>query len=181
MKYRIEEDSIGKVKVPSNAYYGNQTTRASKNFQISNLKIHPELNKAIIEIKIAAALANKNLKVLESKKANAIIRAGKEALRGKFDKEFILDVFQAGAGTPWHMNVNEVLANRALEILRKRKGDYKFLDPHDHVNMSQSSNDVIPTAIRISSLRLTINLELEIKSLIKSLKKKSREFKNYEK
>jgi len=153
-KFREERDSIGIVRVPAEAYYGSFTQRALENFPVSGLRPDPRLIRALIEIKIAAARANEKLGLLEPRRARAIIRAGKEALAGKFDGEFPLDPFTAGAGTPIHMNVNEVLANRANEILGGRLGAYDRVHPNDHVNLSQSSNDVFPTAIRILALDL---------------------------
>lgn len=178
MGVRVEKDTMGKVKIPSSAYYGIFTVRAKENFPISNLTIHPEMNKAIVQIKKASAQTNMDLKALDKKIGNAIVRACNDILKGKYEGEFILNVYQAGAGTPWHMNVNEVVSNVALKILGKRKGSYKIINPHDHVNMSQSSNDVMPSALRIASLLLIERLELEVNKLIISLKKKSKEFRN---
>jgi len=175
--YRTEKDILGSVKVPFSAYYGIQTVRASKNFPISSLRINPTLNKALAHVKIAAALVNAEAKKLDTKIAQAIVKAGKDVISGKYDDQFIVDVYQAGAGTPWHMNMNEVLANVALEKLRKKKGNYKVIDPHNHVNMGQSTNDVIPTSLRIASLQLTNQLLPEISKLVASLKKKGKQFK----
>jgi len=179
-RYRIEKDILGKVKVPSDAYYGIFTVRASENFPISGIKINPEMNKAIIHIKMAAAKANVESRVLDRRIGNAIVNACQKILKNytKYENQFIIDVYQAGAGTPWHMNVNEVVTNVALEILNKKKGTYSIIDPHDHVNKGQSSNDVIPTAIRIASLELTNKLIPEVSSLIKSLSRKGKEFRN---
>jgi len=150
--------------------------RASENFNVSGIGIHYELNRAIVEIKKAAAKANMECGVLDRKIGNVIIKACNEVLRGKYEDQFVLDVYQAGAGTPWNMNVNEVIANIALEILGKKKGSYEVVDPHDHVNMSQSSNDVIISATRIASLILIEKFLPELERLIGSLKRKSREF-----
>lgn len=173
----MEEDFLGKVSVPSNAYYGAFTCRARNTFKLSGEKIYRELIYSIALIKKAAALANKELKRLDRKKADAIVKAADEILKGKFDEEFILDAFQAGAGTPMHMNVNEVIANRATEILKGKKGKYT-IHPNNHVNMSQSSNNMTPTAIRIASLLLVKNLLKEMELLEKSLRKKAVKYKN---
>lgn len=157
-RFREERDSIGPKRVPADAYYGIFTQRALENFPISGLRPSRELIESIIEIKLAAARANAELGVLDARLARAIIRAAKEALRGRFDGEFVLGVFTAGAGTPFNMNANEVLANRANELLGGRKGEYSPVHPNDHVNLSQSSNDVIPTAIRLMALKLTAGL-----------------------
>ena len=180
-RFRIEKDAIGEKKIPKDAYYGIFTARAANNFEISGLKIPKEMKRAYIAIKIAAAQANMELKVLDKKKGGAIVKAGKRLLKeeDKFNDQFFLDVFQAGAGTPWHMNVNEVMANLALEILSEEKGNYKVLDPHDHVNIGQSSNDVTPSAIRIACVRLLEKLVFEVKVLIGILNKKAKDFKKY--
>ena len=175
-RFRIEKDVMGKVKVPAGAYYGIFSVRAMKNFPISGIGIHPEMNKAIVEIKKSAAQVNMEYGILDKKKGNAIVRACNEILKGKYEDQFILDVYQAGAGTPWHMNVNEVVANVSLEILGKKKGRYDIIDPHDHVNMSQSSNDVMPSATRIACLVLADKLIFEVKRVVSSLDKKAREF-----
>ena len=180
MKFRIEKDILGKVKVPANAYYGIFTVRASRNFPISGMRINSEMNRALIQIKMAAAHANISSKALNKRIGNAIIKACQKILKdySKYENQFIIDIYQAGAGTPWHMNVNEVIANVSLEILRKRKGNYSVVDPHDHVNLSQSSNDVIPTGIKIASLFLTDKLIQEVRALIQTLKRKGKEFRN---
>ncbi|MCI0503550.1 aspartate ammonia-lyase [Candidatus Micrarchaeota archaeon] len=151
---RIEEDFIGKVSVPKRAYYGSFTARASNNFRLSGTKVHPELIRSVALIKKCAALANSELGTLAPKLAVAIVKASDEVIGGKLDSEFILDAFQAGAGTPLHMNVNEVIANRAEEMLGGKIGQYKLVHPNNHVNMSQSSNNVVPSAIKIAAMRL---------------------------
>ena len=178
MKFRKEKDVIGWVDVPAEAYAGSFTTRAGKNFRISGIKAPPEFRKALGMIKKAAALTNQELGELEPKLAKAIIKAADEFIDGKFDDEFILDVFQAGAGTPFNMNVNEILANRANEILggKGKKGTYSPVTPNNHVNWGQSSNDVIPTAIRIAALLSIANLADETGKLSQSLFQKAREF-----
>lgn len=178
MKYRLEKDAMGTVNVPKDAYYGIQTVRASKNFRISGLRIHRELIQAVVEIKRAAAEANMRVKVLNKKTGEAIVKACKEILKNGYDNEFIIDVYQAGAGTPWHMNVNEVVSNVALGYLGKKKGQYEYCDPHDHVNRGQSTNDVIPTALRIASYEMIDSLEKEMKDLILVLNIKGREFRD---
>jgi aspartate ammonia-lyase len=144
-KMRTEEDSLGKLSVPEEAYYGIQTLRATQNFPISGLKSHPAMVDAVVLIKKAAALANSELGRLKKKNAEAIIKACDEILSGKIRDHFIVDVFQMGAGTSFHMNCNEVLANRSEEILGGKRGEYKLIHPNDHVNMGQSTNDVYPT------------------------------------
>ncbi len=178
MATRIEEDFIGKVNVPDNAYYGSFTVRAAQNFDLSGIKIMRELTYSVAIIKKCAALTNLELGKLDERVAKAIVKASDELLAGKFDNEFILDAFQAGAGTPLHMNVNEVIANRANELLGGKKGEYKPVHPNNHVNMSQSSNDVVPTAIRLSALSLSVSLKKQANSFIKTLNKRAQEYKN---
>ena len=165
-EYRIEEDSLGQVKVPAGAYYGAQTERAVDNFPISGIHAYREFIRAYVFIKKAAARANEELGLLDGAKAEAIVKAADEALGGRYDGQFVVDVYQAGAGTSFNMNVNEVLANRASEILGGKRGDYSIVHPNDHVNMAQSTNDTFPTAMRLSALlklpRLTANLERTI-------------------
>ncbi|MBI5226008.1 aspartate ammonia-lyase [Candidatus Micrarchaeota archaeon] len=172
---RTESDFLGPVQVPDNAYYGGFTVRAAKNFQLSAHKAPPQLIRAILLIKKASALANRDEGLLEPIKANAILQAADEALAGKFDDQFILDAFQAGAGTPYNMNVNEVLANRATELLGGRKGQY-LVHPNNHVNMSQSSNDVIPTATKLACLLGMTELERALIALESAFQKKAHQF-----
>lgn len=176
--YRYEKDSLGKVKIPQNAYYGAQTKRALENFPISGLKSQKEFIESIVLIKEAAATINNKLGLLDNQKAKAIITSCDEILAGKFKDQFVVDVYQAGAGTSINMNVNEVVANRANEILGAPLGSYKFIHPNDHINMSQSTNDVIPTAIRISALSQLPKLLSNLTNLSNSLLKKAKEFKN---
>ncbi len=173
---RIEEDFLGKVEVPEGAYYGSFTARAEKNFRLSGTKVHPELIKAVALIKLCAALANGELGTLEPKAAKAIADAAREVADGKLDDSFILDAFQAGAGTPLHMNVNEVIANRAEEMLGGKKGEYRLVHPNNHVNMGQSSNNVVPTAIRIASLRLVKRTMDEARLLEKAFRAKEKRY-----
>jgi len=174
---RIEEDFLGKVEVPDNAYYGGFTVRAAGTFKLSGQLVALELIKAVALIKKSAAEANKELGTLDGKKADAIVKSAEEIISGKLDKEFILDAFQAGAGTPLHMNVNEVIVNRAIELLNGKKGDYLVIHPNNNVNMAQSSNDVVPTASRLACLLLSKPLFGEMKSLEKALSKKATEYK----
>lgn len=153
-RLRSERDYLGEVKVPSDAYYGVQTERAKQNFPISGLHFPSVFIKNYARIKKAAALANLRAKVLEKKKANAIVKACNEIIAGKFSNQFVVDVYQAGAGTSTNMNLNEVIANRAIEILKGRKGDYKIVHPNDDVNKSQSTNDTFHSAIHMTALEM---------------------------
>src|SRR3990172_3832726 len=150
-RYRTEYDSMGAVRVPITEYYGAQTQRAVENFPVSGLGFPPRFIRALGIIKLAAAAANKELGLLDARAAEAIGKAAAEVMEGKLDKEFVVDIFQTGSGTSTNMNANEVIANRAMEILRRRRGS-KAIHPNDHVNLCQSSNDVIPTAMHISAL-----------------------------
>ena len=169
MKYRVERDPLGEVKVPATAYYGVQTQRAVENFPISGLTAPPELVVATVQIKKAAAQANAALGRLDAKIAGAIVRAADEVLAGKLRDQFVVDVYQAGAGTSHNMNTNEVLANRAAEILGGRRGEYTLVHPNDHVNMGQSTNDVFPTATRLAVLAMADPLSQAATALGESL------------
>jgi fumarate hydratase class II len=175
-EYRIEKDSMGEVKVPKSAYYGAQTQRAVENFPVSGIGFPPKFIRALALIKHAAATINQELRLLDANTADVIRRAAEEVMDGKFDKEFVVDIFQTGSGTSTNMNANEVIANRALELLGKERGS-KGVHPNDHVNMGQSSNDVIPTAIHVSALE-AIHKELlpALKGLNQALQQKAREF-----
>ncbi|HSP06101.1 MAG TPA: aspartate ammonia-lyase [Acidobacteriota bacterium] len=173
---RIEKDSLGELEVPDDAYYGVQTARAIRNFPISGLRAHPEWIRAVALIKMAAAKANHALGYLERDKANAIIEASAAVSDGKFNDQIVVDVFQAGAGTSFHMNVNEVIANLGCEHLGSVKGDYKKLSPNDHVNMGQSTNDVIPTSIRLSALALVPGLLSELNELGNAFRDRAKAF-----
>ncbi len=174
---RIEEDTLGKVQVPEEAYYGIQTQRASRNFPISGLRAHPLMVKSMILIKKAAALSHLELGKLEKRRGNAIIKACDEILKGKLMDQFIVDVFQMGAGTSFHMNGNEVLANRAEEILGGKRGEYRIVHPHDHVNMGQSTNDVYPSAMHLAALFLLRDLLFTaLKEIENSFRAKAEEF-----
>ncbi|MDD5616723.1 MAG: aspartate ammonia-lyase [Candidatus Methanoperedens sp.] len=166
---RLEKDSLGEIEVPDNALYGAFTTRAARNFRISGIRAKHEFIKSIAIIKKAAANANMKLGVLDKKIGETIVRAADEVIDGKYNDQFILDVFQAGAGTPFNMNMNEVIANVAIIKLGGKPGDYHLVHPNNHVNMAQSSNDVIPTTIRLSIL-------LTLSPLIEELEKISAEF-----
>jgi len=177
MRYRKELDVLGKVKVPSDAYYGSETQRAIDNFPISGMRMPKEFIRAYVMIKKSSAIANSKLGRLDAAKGAAIIRACNEILSGKLWDQFVVDIFQAGAGTNTNMNVNEVIANRAIEILGGKKGDYRIVHPNDHVNMSQSTNDTFHSAIRVSAyLALREKLAPALAALEKSLKRKSAEF-----
>ncbi len=150
--FRIEKDSMGERSIPNEVYYGIQTLRAVENFPISGLKPLATYVDACLLIKKATAIANAELGCISQELGQAIAQAADEILGGQLRDQFVVDVYQAGAGTSHHMNVNEVLANRALELLGDRKGNYSRVNPNDHVNYGQSTNDVIPTAIRIGGL-----------------------------
>src|SRR3990167_9357935 len=168
---------MGPIEVPAGSYYGAFTERAKNNFKISGIKAHKEFLAALATIKKAAALSNLELNQLDEKTVNAIVKAADEVIDGKFDSYFVLDVYQAGAGTPFNMNCNEVIANRATEILGGGLGQY-LVNPNNHVNMAQSTNDVIPTATKIAILFLLKGLEEEAEKFESSLRKKSEEFKH---
>ena len=176
MPTRIERDSLGTKRVPSSAYYGIQTLRAVENFPISGLRMPRELMRAYAFIKKAAASANASLHLLPRRYASAIMRACDEVLRGRFDDQFVVDVYQAGAGTSCHMNLNEVLANRANELLGARKGSYRYVHPNDHVNMAQSTNDTFPTAMRLACLMKLPALDQAMRQLEEALKRTARLF-----
>jgi len=176
MLFRLESDSIGEKQVPKDAYYGVQTLRASENFKITGYNIHPEFIKALAEIKKAAAMVNMQVGLLDLKVGNAIIYACDEILQGKLHDQFITDPIQGGAGTSMNMNANEVIANRAIEILSEEKGNYNIVHPNDHVNMGQSTNDVIPTAGKMTTIVLLKKAIEKLEELFKALKDKTEEF-----
>ncbi|KNZ43311.1 aspartate ammonia-lyase [Acetobacterium bakii] len=176
MDTRIESDSLGSLKVPMQAYYGIQTLRAKHNFHITNRTIHPELIISLALIKKASAITNRDANHLDSTIANAIIYACNEIISGKFHNEFIVDPIQGGAGTSSNMNANEVIANIAIEYLGGTKGDYFLVNPNDHVNMSQSTNDVFPTAGKLAVLKMLPKAIWEIKRLFNALEIKALEF-----
>lgn len=175
--YRTEQDSMGSKQIPANVYYGIQTLRATENFPISGIKPLATYVDACVLIKKATAIANGELNCINQDISQAIVQAADEVLGGKLRDQFVVDVYQAGAGTSHHMNVNEVLANRALEILGDEKGNYKRISPNDHVNYGQSTNDVIPTAIRIGSLlALDRTLYPALSKAIAAMAQKATEF-----
>ncbi len=175
-QYRIERDLLGEKCVPKDAYYGIQTIRAVENFPITGYSPHPELIKAFGFIKKACALANLEIGALTEEIAGAIVTASEEVIAGKFNDSFIIDAIQGGAGTSFNMNANEVIANRAIELLDGEKGSYIRVSPNTHVNMAQSTNDTFPTAIRIACLRLIDSLLEELNLLIEEMKDKEHEF-----
>ncbi|MGB8233040.1 MAG: aspartate ammonia-lyase [Methanobacterium sp.] len=175
MKTRIEKDSLGEKEIPVMAYYGIQTLRAMENFPVSGFGESSEFIKAYVIVKKAAALTNMELDSLDKERGQAILKAADEILSGKFADQFPVDLFQAGAGTSFNMNINEVIANRALEIMGREKGEYKYLSPNDHVNKSQSSNDTFPTASHIAIILEADILLNVINKLSLSLKLKGEE------
>jgi aspartate ammonia-lyase len=178
---RKERDPLGEKRVPNEWLAGVQTSRALEAFRISGRRIHPQFIDAYAEIKKAAALANVKTGALDRKIGDAIVKAADEILTGQWRDEFRADVFQAGAGTTYNMNMNEVIANRALDLLGKRRGDYARVNPNDDVNKSQSTNDTMPTAMRITTIRLSRRLADALDHLAKSFEAKAREFRDIEK
>lgn len=177
MRYRIDSDVLGKVKVPSDAYYGSETQRSIDNFKVSGIYVPIYIIHAYAMLKKAAAIGNKKDGKLDAKIASAITRACNDVLANKLNDQFTIDIFQAGAGTCINMNVNEVIANRAIEILGGKKGNYKIVHPNDHVNMSQSTNDTMPTVAHIATyLSIRDRLIPSLKRLETDLQKKSNEF-----
>src|SRR5207253_6633778 len=176
MQYRTERDPLGELKVPADAYYGVQTARAVENFPISGLRAPADLVVATIFIKKAAAEANAALGRLERDVASAIVQAADEIIGGALADQFVVDVYQAGAGTAHNMNANEVLANRAAEVLGPPRGVYARVHPNDHVNMGQSTNDVFPTATRLALLLGAAPLAAAAHALVESLAHKADEF-----
>lgn len=176
---RIEKDPMGEVLIPKDRLWGAQTQRALTNFNVSNYKFHPEVIKAIILIKKAAAIVNNELKLLSDEKTQAIIQSADEILSNfdKYKDEFPLDIFQTGSGTSTNMNVNEVISNLACKLMNKELGS-KYIHPNDDVNKGQSSNDVIPTAIRIAVYKMLVSLISDINQLINSIKNKEEEFRD---
>ena len=178
-RYRAEKDFLGRKDVPADAYYGIETQRAVDNFPISGTAVPPDFIKAYAIVKRSAAIANMKLNKLDSVRGRAIVKACDEVIAGKHSGQFPVDIFQAGAGTNTNMNLNEVIANRALEIMGRRKGDYKHVHPNDHVNMSQSTNDTFPSAMHISVYAaLKDSLIPRLWRLQRTLEKKAGEFAN---
>ncbi len=181
MSSRTDRDSLGKVKIPADAYYGAFTGRAIKQYHVTGNKSHPNLVKSFVMIKRSAALANMKTGAIDNKRGRAIVQACDKVLAGKYLDQFVVDAINSGAGTAFNMNTNEVIANVALQILHKKKGQYQFLHPNDHVNMSQSSNDTFPTAMHVAILMNLRKVLPAIDILIKSLNKKARQFSSYKK
>lgn len=173
---RREKDSLGEKEIPAHVYYGIQTARAVENYPISGMRAHPTLIRAFGIVKEAAAKANGELGLLDEKIADAIVQAAQEVQQGKWNDQFVVDVFQAGAGVSFHMNTNEVIANRAIEILGGNLGDYSRVHPNDHVNYGQSTNDVFPTGMRLATLLELEKLYGVLDGLISSLENKGKEF-----
>src|SRR5262245_52837464 len=176
MATRVERDPLGELRVPADAYYGVQTQRAVENFPISGLRAHASLVTATVLVKQACARANATLERLDAAVADAIVRAADEILAGRLRDQFVVDVYQAGAGTSHNMNANEVLANRAGEILGEPRGTYRRVHPNDHVNMGQSTNDVFPTSTRLALLLGAAPLADAARALADSLARKADEF-----
>ena len=174
---RIEKDTLGKVKIPDNVYYGAQTKRAVGNFPISGLKLPRRFIRAQGIVKLAAVRSNYALNLIDRKRATAIEKAALEVINGAHDSHFVVDVYQAGAGTSQNMNANEVIANRAIEILKGKKGDYRQINPNDHVNMAQSTNDTIPASMYISAFEAVRDDLLPVLTALKNtLSEKAIEF-----
>jgi aspartate ammonia-lyase len=181
LKYRVDRDSLGDVKIPSDAYYGAFTGRAIKQYHVTGKKSHQHLISAYVMIKRSAAVANIKTKAIDKVRGGAIIKACDKVLAGKFADQFVIEEINSGAGTAFNMNSNEVICNIALEILGKKKGSYEFLHPNDHVNMSQSSNDTFPTAMHVAILLNVDEMIVAVDTLIKSLTRKAREFSSFKK
>jgi len=173
---RTEEDSLGKREVPAEAYYGIQTLRAVENFPVSGLHASPHLIRAYALLKRACAEVNVSLGALDAERGRVIEQAAREVAEGKFRDQFVVDVFQAGAGTSFHMNVNEVLANRGLELLGKPRGEYSALSPNDHVNFGQSTNDTFPSAAQVATLFALVEVRAAVQILSAGLHRKGEEF-----
>ena len=181
MKFRTDKDSLGNVKIPADAYYGPFTGRALKQYHVTGTTAHTNLIKSFVMIKRSAAISNIKLRAIDKKRGRAIVLACDKILSGKYLDQFVVDAINSGAGTAFNMNTNEVIANVALQVLHKKKGQYQFLHPNDHVNMSQSSNDTFPTAMHMAVL---MNLNETIPAIdvfIKSLNKKAKQFSSYKK
>jgi aspartate ammonia-lyase len=176
MQTRLERDALGEKAVPAEAYYGIQTLRAVENFPISGLRAHPAFILATAQVKLAAAQTNMALGRLDATIGEAIASAAREVIGGRWHDQFVVDVYQAGAGTSHHMNANEVLANRALELLGEPRGHYARVHPNDHVNLSQSTNDVFPTAMRLAALALARPLLQALEELGSALRDRARAF-----
>ena len=174
--YRIEKDFLGEMEIPADVYWGIHTLRAVNNFAVSGFRVPQELIRALAEVKQACTMANIHSALLDSRTGHAIVEAAQAVAAGKLSGEFIVDAFQGGAGTSTNMNMNEVLANRAIEILGGQKGDYNLVHPIDHVNLSQSTNDVYPTALKVAAIRLVVALSESIARLQGALQEKEKDF-----
>lgn len=175
-KYRKEIDLLGEVQVPQEVYWGIYTYRALNNFPVSGYRLHTYFIQALGIVKLACALVNKELGHIESPKVDFIMEAAQELADNKLDNAVVVDALQGGAGTSTNMNINEVIANRALELAGKEKGDYSYIDPIEHVNLHQSTNDVFPTALKIASILMLKNLENSLVSLQEAFQRKEKEF-----
>lgn len=175
---RKEQDILGQLSIPKDAYYGIHSLRAGENFDVSGYKISSTFLKAFGYVKLACALAIKDLKIREEKKDNAVIKACKCFVNGELNDNIIVDPIQGGAGTSLNMNVNEIIANKALEFLNEEKGNYSLIDPIEDINLFQSTNDVYPTALKLASIILLRDLEKQVVSLQESFQKKEKEFAN---
>ena len=181
MKFRTDKDSLGSVKIPSDAYYGPFTGRAIKQYNVTGSRSHRNLIKSFVMIKRSAAVANMKTKAINRKQGNAIVKACDKILAGNYTDQFVVDMINSGAGTAFNMNTNEVITNVALRGLGKKQGQYQFLHPNDHVNMSQSSNDTYPTAMHMAILFSFKEMIPTIDKLIKLLNKKAKQFSKYKK
>lgn len=181
MRYRTDEDSLGKVKIPADAYYGPFTGRAILQYRVTGQRSHKNLIDAFAMIKRSAAVANVEIGILDKRRGKAITRACDMILSGKHRDQFVVDAINSGAGTAFNMNINEVIANVALDIMKEKLGQYEIIHPNDHVNMSQSSNDTFPTAMHVAILTNLAEAAPAMDTLVRSLKKKAREFSSYRK
>ncbi|PMP94312.1 MAG: aspartate ammonia-lyase, partial [Thermodesulfobacterium geofontis] len=176
VQFRVEKDFLGELEIPKEAYYGVHTQRALENFPLSEEKVHRELIWAIALVKKAAAFANMELGFLEKEKAQAIMKASDEIAEGKFDDQILVNPLAGGAGTSFNMNINEVIANRAIELLGFEKGRYDIIHPLEDVNMGQSTNDVFPTAVKVAIVKLLKELAQEVALLQGAFQKKEKEY-----
>lgn len=176
VQFRFESDSVGTKEISKHAYYGIHSLRSLENFSISGTKLHPEMINSLARLKKACAITNANAGMLDPRIADAIIKACDLIMEGKFHDQFIVDPVQGGAGTSFNMNANEVIANIAIEILGGEKGDYSIVHPNDHVNYGQSTNDVVPTAGKMTVLTLMQDLKQSLAHLIDTLDEKAAEF-----
>ena len=181
MKFRLDQDSLGKIKIPAEAYYGAFTGRAIQQYHVTGNRAHGNLIMAFVMIKRSAAVANMEAGAIDAERGNAIVAACDRILAGRHVDQFVVDMINSGAGTAFNMNANEVIANVALEIMHKKKGQYEFLHPNDHVNMSQSSNDTYPTAMHVSILMNLAEAVPAVDGLVRSLSEKAAQFSGFKK